>query len=686
MELAAKSLVKDYTLRFVYKKIPKGMAAGYMFPPANLILLPQISVTDLSREKQREYTACLYHELRHHALSRKEDLDRTMAKNVMVKDIFNVIEDARIELSPHYILEGGKQDLTENNLELSNKIMLDKDNLIVNKWVWTLTGILVALGRYGNLPIAEGMEDYFNIAMNILSDGRFEKSIYMDKAGCEVAADLAFEIYKAWQLENEEDPENKEGDGDSSDEKKDSKDSDKSDSKKSKKNGKSKGGKGKPSKDDNEESADDSGEPSEKEESESDNKKGKRKVKKEKSEKEESGAGSNADPSEEPSDDTGEAKSADDEPSEEEQKTILQQYMGEKEGSELKLDQRGLDVAAMGEEGDPKDFENNWWAKDKSEDIDYDRYNQHVGDSKVYIPFTKFDREIKPLLRPKEYNQISDQIKNKVLYLQNQLAIILRASAQTHTERFLKKGRIDQNSLYKVASGSRNVKMKMTNGMDIKSAVSLLIDLSGSMSGRKSELAVQIASLFGEALNGIPEIPFEIRGYNSSPSYGGQFATGEESESQLVRDGYTRSETVNHFLFKSFAENWTSVKERLGGCSLGLNDVKPEEGCCGGCNIDHENIIVAAHHLFARQEKRKVLIMLCDGLPSGYNGTYGGILIDELKKAIDKIRKSGIKLFCFGIQSDYVRTYYEPDVDIVHNLNDLDEKALRKLAEYLLRR
>ena len=99
--------------------------------------------------------------------------------------------------------------------------------------------------------------------------------------------------------------------------------------------------------------------------------------------------------------------------------------------------------------------------------------------------------------------------------------------------------------------------------------------------------------------------------------------------------------------------SWRNVRYRLGSCASNVDysDLK-NGGSVGGCNCDHENLLYAASRLYAQKEKNKILIVLCDGQPSGFNGTYGGLLLKELHKAVKKVRSSGIKLFCYGMMAE----------------------------------
>lgn len=247
--------------------------------------------------------------------------------------------------------------------------------------------------------------------------------------------------------------------------------------------------------------------------------------------------------------------------------------------------------------------------------------------------------------------------------------------SQCTIERNLRRGTLDSQQFHKISTGSKRVKMQIDEGINLDAAVTLLIDLSGSMMGEKAKLAVKIATAFGEALKSFTNIPFEILGYNSSP-------LSQKGLVKAKRCGYVRKEIVNYWIFKTFKEHWRLVRDRMGAAALSIE----RGGATGGCNCDHENLLHAAARLYAQPEENKILIVLCDGAPSGYNGTYGGHLQRSLLETVYRVRRSGIKLFCFGIKTELVKKYYEPDVDIVQSLQDLDQKALKRLVSFLLSR
>lgn len=776
LQIACASLVDDRTLRFVWKNMPKGQPASYRFPPLNMILLPRVDATMLTRKQQVKMTANIYHELRHHALSSKEAWEDAIRKGRLVKDLTNALEDARIELCEFYELKGGKDDLTEDNIdickELTNK---DADKQLNNRWGWLSLSLFCYLTPYGKLPVCDELQKYYLAAIKILDDGRFKKSVRMEREGNYIIVKLAEEIVAKWQSiqdeerkeqekqekQEQEEEEEWEDEEDEDEEGEDEEEDGDGDEGQNEEGSNQKENEDVNGRDDNEGSDYDGqqgdcpvgdGEPTDGSHGKDQDDDASLPDKGESTLSNTDGSGEDATVTESPDDpdsdlespapsertdeersktehvndrsDCGEPKdesggesdgrddSGSDDGAEgasgegpedadsdgtprpdikDRPKNIQDQYeedlQGDPENTPQTVDIRANEVAKMGtEETDVESF--NTWLADQV--LPFHLRNHGCVKDGEYIPYLVQDREIVPTEYKPQFEKMTEQIKSKMVDMQNELSRIIRVMTQTHTNRFQRVGNLDPIAYYKVPNKSKYIKTTVNPSLKMDSAVTLLIDLSGSMHGPKSVLASQIATLFGEVLCNIPKVSYEIRGYNTSPLTNTSFVNSRtEMEKMLLNDGYTRTEVINHWVFKRFSENWRTVRYRLGACdpSLNLIDSDPKKGgAVGGCNIDHENILLAAHHLQNRHEKNKVMIILCDGQPSGFNYTYNGKLCTELHKAVKKVRNSGINLFCFGIMADEVKTYYEPNVEIVHDLKNLDSKSLRKLAELIIKR
>jgi hypothetical protein len=365
---------------------------------------------------------------------------------------------------------------------------------------------------------------------------------------------------------------------------------------------------------------------------------------------------------------------------------IGQEYENAQNGNGfMPTDTMGAEVAALVQiVGPPKDEDGDedmgdWTPNETIEVIDNLIRQTPDWEGHVYIPYNKKDREIVPKPDPEAYRFILGGIGAKKENMRRELTRILAQESNVIIERGLRSGQMDPHLFHKVVKGSRRVKSQTTPAHFIDTAVTLLLDLSGSMMGERVIVAAQIGSLFGEAMFPIQQLSFEIQGYNSSP-----LTTQEEHDAK--KDGFVRTEIVNYWMFKKFEEAWPKARNRLGACLSTLHDEKPETGgATGGCNVDHENLILAASRLWERKEKNKVMIVVCDGAPSGYNGTYGGLLETRLVEAVQEVKKSGIKVFCFGIMSPRVQRFYAPDFKLIDNINELDAAAMQKLGSYLLK-
>lgn len=700
----------DSDVDVVFKTLPPGMGAGYHYKkppefPRPTIILPKFSLNDLDQAEQNKLNAFMYHEMKHHDLSGEQTKKELNKQGQAFNGLFYWLEEARIELHPKNRTVGPAQDL--DNFRASQfKEQLEKRELQKeNRWGWLFTSFFYRLRNIGNLPLEEDMKKYSDMGWKILQDGRYDKAVKMKRTGGDLLLKIVTDMMKAFQLERDkEEKKEKENENDETGHEGEKQDrgSDGSNGSDPDSGESNQGDKGNPPNDHN-----------------GNKQRGRHETPEEKKEnnpKDPSPAdertGTDSDGDHSTSDDSdgdhetdesgtgdllGERRSNDDENRNNQEHRTNNDDLGS--GSD-DLDQRQEDKKTGEEGSDPESEEDRLQSieeeysaaqGDESSKVPQDKLNKditefgeadpfgdfhsetpnHAGDP--YIPYVAEDRERIPDEYPEQFQEIKKTISFQANNLRRNIVRILMDKSQCTVERNLRRGQLDPQQFYKINSGSKRVKMQVDEGINLDAALTLLIDLSGSMAGDKATLAVKIATTYGEALKSFANIPLEILGYNSQPLT----AAGQK---KAERCGYVRQELVNYWIFKQFHEPWRKVCNRMGATALNLN----EGGTTGGCNCDHENLLHAAKRLYDRHEANKVLIVLCDGAPSGWNGTYGTHLPDSLRAAIKKVRRSGIKLFCFGIQAEQVRKYYAPDVEIVQNLEDLDKKALNKLASFLL--
>jgi cobalamin biosynthesis protein CobT len=198
----------------------------------------------------------------------------------------------------------------------------------------------------------------------------------------------------------------------------------------------------------------------------------------------------------------------------------------------------------------------------------------------------------------------------------------------------------------------------------MNTAISILIDLSGSMGVEKTAIARRTTILLAETLTRI-NTPFEILGFSGDLSSAGRPST--EDRSRFARWG-----TLDMFYFKTFDENYgREQKERIAGMQAHAE------------NYDGESVMFAAKRLQARPELKKILFVLSDGAPAASACDYGA-LRPHLTKVIKDLEKDPrLTVVGFGMLTDAPKKFYRHHV-LVDNLEKFPEVLMSNLYKQLV--
>lgn len=170
-------------------------------------------------------------------------------------------------------------------------------------------------------------------------------------------------------------------------------------------------------------------------------------------------------------------------------------------------------------------------------------------------------------------------------------------------------GRLDTSRLADVLRGKDDLFRRKEPIRLVDSAVSLLVDSSGSMSGSAYQSACASALMLAEALQGI-KVNVEIAGFT-------EFGSGPQ---HLIHD-----------IWLPFGQRYVreNVLDKMGKMSNCLSN-----------NVDGENVLYAYHRLRQQKETRKILIVLSDGQPAGSGpegATIGpGQFLENVCKHVEK--------------------------------------------------
>lgn len=179
--------------------------------------------------------------------------------------------------------------------------------------------------------------------------------------------------------------------------------------------------------------------------------------------------------------------------------------------------------------------------------------------------------------------------------------------------------------------------------------VTLLIDSSGSMRGRSITIAAMCADILGATLERC-SVRVEILGFTTRAWRGGQARETWINNGKPSNPG--RLNDLRHIVYKAADEPWRRARRNIG---LMLREELLKE------NIDGEALIWAHNRLASRNEYRRILMVISDGLPVD-NSTLlvnpSNYLEQHLKYAIDQIENySDVELVAIGIGHDVTHHY-----------------------------
>lgn len=200
--------------------------------------------------------------------------------------------------------------------------------------------------------------------------------------------------------------------------------------------------------------------------------------------------------------------------------------------------------------------------------------------------------------------------------LGNQLRRYVQSKARSKWETERRSGRINKRALKRIVMGTedrhRRVFQRRTDAEAINTAITLLVDCSGSMGIRdRDRSAAEAAATLVDAFSKVLRIPTEVIGHTYK--YDGP-------ELHVAKE----------------------FNEQRPGSEIGRSLLAID--MCG--NADGDVLLAAAERLVKRKETRKIIVFISDGQPAD---SYAGNAPGVLKLAVDEVNRMGLELYGIGI-------------------------------------
>ena len=272
---------------------------------------------------------------------------------------------------------------------------------------------------------------------------------------------------------------------------------------------------------------------------------------------------------------------------------------------------------------------------------------------------------------PRAWRRLRNAARAETAPLRAKLERVLKSEEASHWQSEQERGTLNRAALFRFAAspGYRTPFQMRRNNPTRDTAITLLVDRSGSMAASKIALARLCVAALSDAMTRLG-FPCEVLGYCSVEDsemrdfHRHWLAAGNHVE------GYNRFvERLDLQVYKRFDSNNLS----------GIASIE-----CGHENPDGEALTWAAARLGERRERRHVLMVCSDGYPSTADGD-ATLLGADLKRRVGELQQQGVELVGIGILNDAVESFY-PTTTIVERLQDLPAGAFAMLGKALLRR
>jgi len=182
--------------------------------------------------------------------------------------------------------------------------------------------------------------------------------------------------------------------------------------------------------------------------------------------------------------------------------------------------------------------------------------------------------------------------------------------------------------------------------MALDTAVTVLVDWSGSMSGTKKEVAAQSAQRLLKVFDKALHIPVEVLCFGT--------------KSNAFNVGVVKAFNDKNYTQEAIAKRFKTMSSFASG------------------NQDADAILVAHSRLRKRKEKRKILLVLSDGSPSA--AYHYGDAESGLRYVVNEIKKhTSTELYGIGIKDSAVTRFYGDNAKVVNNLNELNAVVLETI-------
>jgi len=297
---------------------------------------------------------------------------------------------------------------------------------------------------------------------------------------------------------------------------------------------------------------------------------------------------------------------------------------------------------------------------------------QHADSSRQYRVFTKeHDRiAVVPTAPDNDVRNLLENGKDVVRRLRRGLTNALRSAEKRWWREDQLRGSLSPRTLHRLCMDRSGLDVFRTRCVvqGQSTAVSILLDASGSMTTRKMEVARSAVRVLLEALADLKIAAEALTFTTGNEVNTAQISQLSGQDASKLRDRYARLANLEIGLICRFGEPVKAALRRLPGVrGSGLTPLG-------------EAMQVAAGRLIARPENRRILLVLTDG-KAGCEGS-GEAAMNHARHVAGRIARAGIEPVGVGILDESIREVVADSI-VIHTLEDLPAQLCKLLGRAL---
>jgi hypothetical protein len=327
-------------------------------------------------------------------------------------------------------------------------------------------------------------------------------------------------------------------------------------------------------------------------------------------------------------------------------------------------------ILAGMEEGSGESIEDDAWEKVRGELVEMRKKERTY-----YMPLPaamKHDCVRTPKASPEQYRIAHAIAKPTIATIVRRLSMWLRAQVPVMmVDQY--EGDIDEDALQEIVMGDKRIFEEERPGVILNTAWEILVDQSlsmgsGNTKGTKSYWSRPAAIALGESLHRCG-IPFEMWGWDTD-----EILPLRHLPAAGADGVHTRMGSQIYYKYKAFYESWPRTRRRCGSIT-GMHE-----------NDDVGAIYYAAKRLLKRPETHKVLVVLSDGYPAQNAWCHERFEMwrfQQLKDALELVRKAGVVDIGVGIKSSHVTEFYKHTL-VINNLSTFGSELVKLVRKAIL--